>query len=162
MKTSTLVSSLVLSLNIACFADSSVVLTGVHNCCKKCENGIIDAVSKVEGASATAEKSKVTITAKDDAAVKRAVASLVSNGYFAKEAEAPVIADAKVKSVTVSGVHLCCQKCVTAVENAVTSVGGVSGHDATKGAKSFKVEGDFSTKELAAALNNNGFNGEIK
>ncbi len=162
MKRTILLTSLSLALTLVARADSSTVLTDVHNCCKKCETGISEAVEKVAGATAQTEKGKVTISAKDDATVKLAVASLVSGGYFGKGAEAPAVTDAKVKSANVGGVHLCCGKCVTAVEKAVTSVTGVTGHDATKGAKSFKVEGDFSTKELAAALNKNGFNGEIK
>ena len=162
MKTSALVSALSLALSLGAFADSSIVLNGVHNCCKKCDNGITEAVSKVSGATAQVEKNKVTVTAKDEATAKQAVASLVSSGYFGEGATAPAVADAKVKSATVDGVHLCCGKCVTAVENAVTSVSGVTGHTATKGATSFKVDGDFNTKELAAALNKNGFSGQIK
>jgi copper chaperone CopZ len=162
MKTSALISSLSLVLSLSALADSSIVLNGVHNCCKKCDNGINEAITKVAGATAQIEKNKVTVTAKDEATAKQAVASLVSSGYFGEGAVAPAVADAKVKSATVDGVHLCCGKCVTAVENAVTSVGGVTGHTATKGATSFKVEGDFNTKELAAALNKNGFSGQIK
>ncbi|MEY2598338.1 MAG: hypothetical protein RLZZ142_597 [Verrucomicrobiota bacterium] len=143
-------------------AESTLTLEGVHNCCKKCETGILDAVKKVEGASATAEKGKVTITAKDDATAKKAAQSLVANGYFGAGAEALAVTDAKVKAATVTGVHLCCAKCVTAVENAVKTVGGASGHTATKGATSFQVEGEFSTKELASALNKAGFSGSLK
>jgi copper chaperone CopZ len=162
MKTSALISALSIALSLTSFADSTVVLTGVHNCCKKCDTGINDAITKVAGATAQIEKNKVTVTAKDEATAKQAVASLVNSGYFGEGAVAPAVADAKVKSATVDGVHLCCGKCVTAVETAVTSVSGVTGHTATKGATSFKVEGDFNTKELAAALNKNGFSGQIK
>ena len=42
------------------------------------------------------------------------------------------------------------------------TVTGFSKHDAVKGAASFTVEGDFSTKELAAALHKAGLHGEIK
>ncbi len=49
-----------------------------------------------------------------------------------------------------------------AVEKAVKGVAGVSTHTAAKGVKTFTVEGDFSTKELAAALNKAGFNGSIQ
>lgn len=143
-------------------AESTLVLEGVHNCCKKCENGIADAAAKVEGATAAAEKGKVTITAKDEATAKKAAASLVSNGYYGQGAEAPEVHEATVKATTVGGVHLCCGKCVTAVEKAVTAVKGVTSLDATKGATSFKVEGEFSTKELATALNKAGFNGSLK
>jgi hypothetical protein len=51
---------------------------------------------------------------------------------------------------------------VTAAEEAVLSVSGVTGHNAVKGATSFKVDGDFSTQQLADALHKAGLHGEIK
>lgn len=162
MKLTTLsivLSSLVLGLSAR--AESTVTITGVHNCCKKCDNGILDAVKKVDGASATTDKDKVTITAKDEATAKKAAESLVAAGYAGKETAVPEVKDAKVKSATVTGVHLCCPKCVTAVEKAVKSVPGVTSHNATKGATSFKVEGDFSTAALSSALKKGGFSGGI-
>jgi copper chaperone CopZ len=162
MKIAPFLASVLLLSTSALRAESTLTLEGVHNCCKKCADGITSAVAKVEGASATAEKGTVKITAKDDATLQKAAASLLANGYFGKGAPAPAIAGQAVKSATVEGVHLCCGKCVTAAEKAVTSVKGVTSHTAEKGAKSFKVEGDFNTKELAQALNNAGFNGFIK
>ncbi|NBV86796.1 MAG: hypothetical protein EBS01_11190 [Verrucomicrobia bacterium] len=162
MKLSSTTLALALALSLPVLADSSIELQGVHNCCKKCDNGISDAVSKVSGATATVEKDKVTITAKDEQTAKQAVASLVSAGYFGQGATAPEIPDAKVKSATVTGLHLCCGKCVTATENALKTVAGFSSHTATKGSASFTVEGDFSTKELLAALHKAGLHGTIK
>ncbi len=162
MKTPLLLTTL-LTLSLGSLqAESTLTLEGVHNCCKKCGDGITSAVAKVEGATATAEKGTVTITAKDEATAKQAAASLVANGYFGKGAQAPEVAAQNVKSATVEGVHLCCGKCVTAVEKAVTSVKGVTSQNAEKGAKSFKVEGEFNTAELASALNKAGLNGSIK
>ena len=162
MKTPLLASLLTLAVSFPAFADSSVVLSDVHNCCKKCDNGITDAVSKVQGATATVDKSKVTITAKDEATVKQAVESLLKSGYFGEGAQAPAVADTKVKSATVSGLHLCCGKCVTAADKAVKSVAGVAAHNAEKGSATFTVEGDFSTKALNDALHKAGFHGAIK
>ncbi|MCB1230699.1 MAG: cation transporter [Verrucomicrobiae bacterium] len=164
MKSLTLI--LVGAVSLAAFtfsasADTTVTLSGVHNCCKSCAKGIDKAVT---GAGATAEivDTTVTITAKDEAAAQKAVDGLLAAGYFGEGATAPEIADAKTKSATVSGVHLCCGKCVKAVEKAVTSVKGATSHTAEKGAKTFTVEGDFSTAELAAALNKEGLNGTIE
>ncbi len=162
MKTPLLTVSLSLVLAFSACADSSLILNGVHNCCKKCDTGISEAVAKVAGATAQVEKNKVTITAKDDATTKQAMASLVAAGYYGEGATAPEVADAKVKSATVTGLHLCCGKCVTATETALKTVAGFSSHTATKGAASFTVEGDFSTKELTTALHNAGLHGTIK
>jgi len=162
MKSPLLVAVLSFASALSLFAESNIVLTGVHNCCKKCDTGIVEAVAKVDGASAKTEKRKVTITAKDEATAKLAAQSLVKNGYFGEGAVAPVVVDQKVKSATVNGLHLCCGKCVTAAEEAVLSVAVVPGHNATKGAASFKVDGDFSTEQLSNALHKAGLHGEIK
>ena len=144
------------------YSESTYVLNDVHNCCKKCDNGITEAIQKVPGVSVAVEKSKVTITAKDEASVKQAVESLLKSGYYSQGAQTPAVVDAKVKSATVSGLHLCCGKCVTAADKAVKSVAGVTSHNAEKGAASFSVEGDFSTKALSDALHKAGFHGVIK
>lgn len=154
------VASLAAVLSVS--ADSTLVLNGVHNCCKKCDNGIQEAITQVAGATAKVEKSKVTITAADEKTAKQAAASLVKNGYFGEGAEAPAIADAKVKTLTISGLHLCCGKCVTAADTAIKSVAGVSKHNAEKNATSVVVEGDFSTQALNNALHKAGFHGSFQ
>lgn len=153
--------SLTLVLALSLHAEATVTLTGVHNCCKSCATGITKAVESVPGAKATADKSTVTITAKTQADATKATAALLKAGYFGEGAKAGTASDAKVKSATVSGVHLCCGKCVDAFNKAATA-GGATKTDATKGAKSVTVEGDFSPKDLLAALNKSGFNAEVK
>ena len=154
--------SIAVLLAAAAQADSTIKLSGVHNCCKSCANGISAAVAKVAGAEAKIDKRTVEVTAKDEASATQAVASLLSAGYFGVGATAPEVADAKVKTADVSGLHLCCGKCVTAAEDAIMGVSGVTKHNATKGAKTFQVEGDFSTKQLAAALNKAGLHASVK
>lgn len=154
--------SIAILLTAAAHADSTIKLSGVHNCCKSCANGISAAVAKVAGAEAKIDKRSVEVTAKDEASAKQAVASLLSAGYFGEGATAPEVTDAKVKTADVSGLHLCCGKCVTAAEDAIMGVAGVTKHNATKGAKTFQVEGDFSTKQLAAALNKAGLHALVK
>lgn len=163
MKLTTLLTTLAaLTLSLSAHAESTLKITGVHNCCKGCDNGILKAINKVDGATAVTDKSTVTITAKDEATAKKAVESLLAAGYAGEGATPAAITDAKVKSATVSGMHLCCGKCVKAAEKAVLSVAGVTKHNAEKGSESFTVEGDFSTQALATALNKAGLNGTIK
>ncbi|MBP6784710.1 MAG: cation transporter [Verrucomicrobiales bacterium] len=163
MKSTTI---LILGAALAAFtssvrADATITLSGVHNCCKSCTKGIEGAITKA-GATAVVDDTTVTITAKSEGEAKKAAEALVAAGYFGEGATAPAITDAKVKTATVGGVHLCCGKCVTAVEKAIKTVPGATTHTATKGAEKFTVEGDFSTKELAAALNKAGFSGSIQ
>ena len=87
-------------------------------------------------------------------------------GYYGKSDKPSIsiglgVDDAKVTSAIVTGVHLCCGKCVRAVDKAVEAVKGAGDHTAEKKAKTFKVTGNFSLKELAEALHEVGLHGTI-
>jgi periplasmic mercuric ion binding protein len=161
MKTSLTTLLSVVAFAVAARAESSVTLTGVHNCCKSCTTGIAKAVGTVKGASATCDKGTVTVTAKTATDAKKAVAALLDAGYYGEGAKAQTASDGKVKSVTVTGVHLCCGKCVTAFNEAATA-GGATKTDAVKGAASVTIEGDVSPSQILTALNKGGFNGKVK
>ena len=158
-----------LALAVAARAESSVKLTGVHLCCKSCVTGAEKAVAKVAGATVAcdADAKSVTVSAPDAGTAQKAVDSLVAAGYFGKS-ENPAIKikdtsgakDAKVTSLAVNEVHLCCKKCVTAVSTALEGVKGVTGNTAEKGAKTFEVTGDFNAKEVFTALQNTGLTGK--
>ena len=57
-----------------------------------------------------------------------------------------------MQSLKVEGVHLCCPKCVKAVNAALTDVPGVTTNNAAKNAKSFTVTGNFNDADVFAAL----------
>lgn len=150
-------------------AESKVTLSGVHLCCKACVTGVEKALTKAGGVTSNidAKAGTVELTAADKAGVQKAADALVAAGYFGKSSDAAVslkdtsgAKDAKVTSLTVNNVHLCCGKCVTAVDKAVKSVAGVSGHTAEKGSKSFTVSGDFNAKAVFAALQDAGLTGK--
>ncbi len=148
------------------YADASITLNGVHNCCGGCKTGITKAVESVKGATAEVSGETVTITARNTPTAKKAVEALLDAGYFgeAEGAEPPKTAASSrvLKGATVSGAHLCCNKCVRAVEAAVAGVKGVTGSKVESKAKEFTVEGEFSEGELIAALNRAGFHGKVK
>ena len=150
-------------------AETTVKLSNVHLCCNSCVKGIEASVGKVEGAKVVADKDAgtVTITAPDDAIAKKAVGAVANAGYYGKSDNAkiklgaPKASDEKVESVKVTGLHLCCGKCVKAFDAAVKKVDGVKGHDAADKAKSATVTGNFSPKALIAALNEAGLNAKV-
>jgi periplasmic mercuric ion binding protein len=151
-------------------ADSTAKITDVHLCCKSCVSGVEKAVSKVPDAKAEVDQDAgtVTLSGPDTATVQKAADALVAAGYFgkvsdgnAKLAHETGAKGEKVKSAKVEGVHLCCEKCVKAVDKATASVPGVKAHTATKGAKSFDVTGDFNDKDLMTALQREGLTGKI-
>jgi copper chaperone CopZ len=169
----TLVSVLVALSWSAEAADTSVKLSNVHLCCNGCVKGVEKALSGVTGATVQSDKDAgtVTINAPNDATAQKAVDALVAAGYFGtsgnpaikvkpKSGAKKANVQGKVQSLKVTGVHLCCNKCVTSVNDALTKVAGVKGNTAAKGAESFEVTGDFKGKDVFTALNVAGLSGK--
>lgn len=111
----------------------------------------------------------MTITAADKATAQKAVDALVAAGYYGKSADSGIklnastgATSAKVSSLNVSGVHLCCNKCVTAVKEALGKVPGVQGNTAKKDAPSFEITGDFKPTDVFNALQDAGLTGKVK
>jgi len=162
-------SALALSLASAS-AEVSAKITDVHLCCKSCVTGVEKAIADVPDAKATVdqENSTVTLTGLDAATVHKAAGALVKAGYFGKSADPSLKLDAEtgaqsktVQTMKIEAVHLCCPKCVKAVDKAVKSVSGVKEQTATKGAKSFEVTGDFNEKDVMKALQEAGLTGKV-
>jgi copper chaperone CopZ len=150
-------------------ADVTVKISDVHLCCGSCVKGAPKAVDTVDGAKANIDKDARTIevTASDAATVQKVADALTKAGYFGTTTDSSIKIDAstgakgaKVQTLTIKGVHLCCPKCVTAVHKAVTGVDGVTGETATKGAESFTVTGDFNDADVFAALQKIGLTGK--
>ncbi|HTL57451.1 MAG TPA: hypothetical protein VL361_17330 [Candidatus Limnocylindrales bacterium] len=166
---------LLISLAFVCVAsiataDSSAKITDVHLCCKSCVNGVTKAVDEVAGAKAEVDQDggTVTLTGPDATTVQKAADAFVAAGYFGKCQDGTAKLDPstgakgkKVQSLKIEGVHLCCGKCVKAVDHAVKSVPGVKEQTATKGAKSFEVTGDFNDQEVFSALQKEGLTGKV-
>lgn len=170
MKISLMSLAMILGLAVsASAADSNTKISGVHLCCKGCVTGVEKAVDTVPGAKAEVDKDAgtVTLSGPDSATVQKATDALVKAGYFGTSSDAAIKVDKstgakneKVKTLHVEGVHLCCAKCVKAVDTALKSVDGVKENTATKGAKSFEVTGDFNDQEAFTALQKEGLTGK--
>ena len=157
--------ALILSVQAA-----DVTISKVHLCCKSCVTGAEDAISKVPGVTAAVDKDAgtVTLTGADAATLQKGADALVKAGYFGTSSNPSVkikshtgAKGAKVETLKVEGVHLCCGKCVTAADTALKSVDGVKSHTAVKGAKSFEVTGEFNDKDVFTALQKSGLTGEV-
>lgn len=158
-----------LTAALAAQADE-VKLTNVHLCCGSCVKGVEKVVAKISGVTATADKDSgtVTISSGNKAAIQKTVDALVTAGYYGKPSDSAIklaantgAKDGKVQSLKVEGVHLCCGKCVTAVQDALGKVPGVKGNTVEKNAKTFEVTGDFSPKAVFSALNDAGLTGKV-
>lgn len=166
MKTSLLTLLVISGLTGAALADATITVNGVHNCCGGCKNGITKAVTSVKGATAEVNDETVIITAKNTPTAKKALEALLDAGYAGtgEGIAAPETASSqrKLSGATVTGAHLCCGKCVKAVEAALKEVPGVTGSKVESKASEFTVEGEFTEGALIAALNKAGFHGRVK
>jgi copper chaperone CopZ len=161
--------ALALLMPLAVRAEVTAKISDVHLCCKGCVNGVEKAVGEVDGAKATvdADAGTVTLSGTDAATVQKAADSMVKAGYFGKADSGVKLhsntgaTDQKVQSLKIEGAHLCCGKCVKAVDRAVKSVPGAKEHTAVKGAKVFEITGDFNDKDMFTALQKEGLTGRV-
>jgi copper chaperone CopZ len=132
---------------------------------------VAKAVADVNGLTAKADEDAgtVTLTGPDTATVQKGADALVAAGFFGKSSDPSVKVNSdtgaknqKVQSIKIEGLHLCCGKCVKAVNEVLTTVPGVTGNTAAKGAKSFEVTGDFNDKDVFDALQKAGLTGQEK
>ncbi len=150
--------------------DVTVHISEVHLCCDSCVKGVAKAIADVDGAKAVCDKAAkvVVLTGPDTATVQKAADALVKAGYFGISSDAGIKIDSstgakgeKVQSLKVQGVHLCCPKCVKAVNAALKDVSGVTTNDAVKNAPFFIVTGDFNDADVFAALQKAGLTGKV-
>jgi copper chaperone CopZ len=171
MKISRLVGVGLLAVGSVVFAgESKVTLKGVHLCCNSCVHGVEDAVKGMKGVSAKADKDAETVTlvAEDGATLQKAVDALAAGGYFgvAEGGDVKPMANTgasnkNVKSMIVTGTHLCCGGCVKAVDRAVKETPGATAHTAKKNGKTFVVTGDFNDQKFFEALQKEGLSGRV-
>ena len=100
---------------------------------------------------------------------RKALEAVAKAGYYGKSDNKDLAIscqggakDEKVKSITLSGAHLCCGKCVKAVARAVSATDGADAHTAKKGSKTFEVTGDFNAQTFIRALHDNGLHAFVK
>ena len=127
------------SAGLAIGEDTKVTLSGVHLCCKGCVKGVAKAVDKSGGKASCDAKAGTVVISGDKESVTKALEAVAKAGFYGKsDNEDLSIAcqggakDEKVKSLTLSGAHLCCGKCVKAVAKAVNATDGASAHTAKK------------------------------
>jgi copper chaperone CopZ len=152
-------------------AEVTVTLTGVHLCCQSCVKGVAKAVADVNGLTAKADEDAGTVilTGPDTATVQKGADALVAAGFFGTSSDATIKLNAdtgaknqKMQSLKIEGLHLCCGKCVKAVNEVLGTVPGVTGNTAAKGAKTFEVTGNFNDKDVFDALQKAGLTGQEK
>ncbi len=158
-------------MGLANQSETRVQLRGVHLCCGGCTDAVATAVESVPGATSWCdmERGTVTLIAKDRAAAQKALDAIADAGlhgetgdeHLAMRAERD-IPPGKVRRLTVSGIHNCCEPCYEAIKGAIDTVDGVIGDTSGPGKTAFEVTGNFSAAELVRALNRAGFHAKVE
>lgn len=163
--------SVAVSLGAAAAAETKVEVKGVHLCCGACVKGVATALKGVDGASAACDQDAgtVTITATGETTAQKALDALTKAGYFGTiDAKGltikPVsgVPSGNVKAINLTNSHNCCRSCSNAIQKAVKSVPGVSGNTVKPKQADFEVTGDFDAAALIKALNDAGFQVQVK
>jgi mercuric ion binding protein len=163
--------STVLVLGAAALAETKVEVKGVHLCCGACVKGVATALKGIDGVGAKCDRDNgtVTLTAADEAAARKGLDALGAAGYYGDTGNkeltikpAANVPSGKVKSLSLSNTHNCCKACTKAIQSAVKKVDGVAGETVQPKKATFEVTGDFDAAALVKALNDAGFQVEIK
>jgi copper chaperone CopZ len=161
----------VLALSAAARAETKVELKNTHLCCKGCIKAVGEILAKVDGVTGECDKDArtITITAKNAEAAKKALQALADGGFHGDTGNKDLAikddsgaAKGKVKTLTLTGVHDCCNMCNKAIKAAVSKVDGVKGDTATAKEDTFEVTGDFDAAEVVKALNAIGYHVKVK
>jgi mercuric ion binding protein len=146
-------------------------LRGVHLCCGGCTDAVARAVESVPGVTCRCdmENGTVTLTAEDHASAQKALDAIADAGLHGETGDEHLmmrverdVPPGKVRRLTVSGIHNCCEPCYEAIKGAIDTVEGVTGDTAGPKRTSFEVTGNFSAAELVRALNAAGFHAKVK
>ena len=152
-------------------AETTVELKGVHLCCPACTKAVAATLKKVDGVQGKCDqKAKtITITAKDADAAQKALDALAAAGFHGDTGNKELtikddsgVTKGNVKSLTLTGVHNCCNACCKAIKSTVKGVKGVTGDTAKPKEGTFDVSGEFDAEELVKALHAAGFHVKVK
>ena len=152
-------------------ADTKVELKGVHLCCPLCVKSVAGILKGIDGVQGKCDQNAgtVTITAPDDKTAQKALDALAAGGFHGDTGNADLkikedsgVKAGKVKTLTLTGVHNCCNNCTKGINAALKNVEGVSGNSAKAKSDTFEVKGDFDAAEVVKALNAAGYHVKVK
>lgn len=151
--------------------ETQVELKGVHLCCGGCVAAVTRAVASVPGGACQCDMDNRTVhlTAADDRAAQKALDAIAAAGLHGETDNENLairpernIPPGKVRKVTVSGIHNCCQPCYEAIKTALDTVKGITGDTVEPEKTTFEVTGHFEAAALIEALNAAGFHARVK
>jgi copper chaperone CopZ len=152
-------------------AETKVEVKNTHLCCNRCVQVVGQILQKVDGVTGKCDRgsSTISITAKDKEAAQKALDALAEGGFTGtidnKELtikDDSGVTKGKVKSLTLTGIHNCCNACNEGINKALGQVKGVTANTAKARSDTFEVTGDFDAEEVVKTLNAAGFHVKVK
>ncbi len=143
---------------------TSVVLSGAHICCSKCQKKMESSVERYDDIKLSFNKGDETVTLIGDSgqAVEDALFKIHEAGFYGSTDHARLKmkklggSKKEVPEVDVTGIHNCCGKCDKALKKALKTVKGLEEHTLEKGKSSFKVTGKVTIADITKALGDVG------
>jgi copper chaperone CopZ len=164
--------TVVLALAGGVRAETKVELKGTHLCCDNCVKAVGQVLTKQDGvADAKCDKKAGTVsfTAKDDATAKKAIQALADAGFHGDTGNKDLaikddsgVTKGKVKSLTLTGLHNCCDSCAKSINNTLKKVDGVKTEPVEKKVTTIEVTGEFDAEALVKAFNDAGYHVKVK
>ena len=152
-------------------AETKVEVKNTHLCCNQCVRVVGQILQKVDGVTGKCDRAAgtISITAKDKESAQKAGDALAAGGFHGTvEGKEVTIKDdsgatkGQVKSLTINGIHNCCNSCNEKINSALGKVKGVTGNTAKARSDTFEVTGDFDAEEVVKTLNAAGFHVKVK
>jgi len=162
---------LVVAAGAVSAAETKVEVKNTHLCCNRCVTVVGEILQKVDGVTGKCDREArtISITAKDKEAAQKAVDALAAGGFHGTvDGKEVTIKDdsgaskGQVKTLTLTGVHNCCNQCNQGINTALGKVKGVTGNTAKARSDTFEVTGDFNPEEVVKTLNAAGFHVKVK
>jgi len=152
-------------------AETKVEVKNTHLCCNRCVTVVGQILQKVDGVTGKCDRESgtISITAKDRESAQKALDDLAAAGFHGTTDGKEVtikddsgVTKGQVKSLTLTGIHNCCNSCNQGINKALGKVKGVTGNTAKARSDTFEVTGDFDAEEVVQTLNAAGFHVKVK
>jgi mercuric ion binding protein len=143
---------------------ADIKVTGIHNCCPMCANGIKSALAAGGATNVNLAEKELSFSAEDP---DKALKALFDAGYAGRvEGARPPRTgvrrdDPPVKSVKLTGVHNCCGGCTKAIQDAVKPFGTCS-LKAKETSFTVTSDNDINVAMLIRALRQAGYNARVE
>ena len=152
----------------------TVTVKGVHLCCGGCTAGAtesLEAVKSVEKISCDLNSKVISFEVPDEKTAQLAIDSLAKGGFFGtathgdkalKYPDAGAKKGAKANEVTIYGLHLCCDSCVTQAQEALTKSNRISSMEFDRAKGTVRLIGqEIDLQETIGLLNKAGYYGHL-